>query len=167
MHSLRTQISFEAAHRLYGVPTYSEECRENLHGHSYKILVECSCSNLNEAGMVVDFKYLKKVLKDTIEDKYDHSCILRECDPIKDVIVANCRKVHVVEGNPTAEWMAEHFASEITEAFKLYHLDGVDVERIEVQETENNIAIWTPYAKLQVVPESLTNVSLGSEVIPL
>jgi len=142
MNIVRTQISFEAAHRLYDVATYSEACRTCLHGHSYKVAVECSCDKLNDAGMVVDFKLLKEIIKETIEDKYDHSCILRECDPLKDAIVKECRKVHVVEANPTAEWMAQLFASDIDAALAANGLSNIHVQRLGVQETENNIAIW-------------------------
>lgn len=139
-YSLKTQISFEAAHRLYDVDTYSEECRTNLHGHSYKVTVYASCGTcLNDAGMVVDFKLLKKIIREAIEDKYDHSCILLFDDPLCEPIKANCKKVHIVYENPTAEWMAKTFFDELAESI---YLDDVDVTRVEVQETENNIAIY-------------------------
>ena len=63
MYKLQTQIEFEAAHRLYDVDTYSEECRNNIHGHSYKVTFIIGRDELNSAGMVIDFKLLKKVLK--------------------------------------------------------------------------------------------------------
>lgn len=141
MYSIKTQISFEAAHRLYDVATYSRECSDNLHGHSYKVNVIISCTKLNDASMVADFKAIKQILKKVIEDKYDHSCIIRECDPLKDAIVANCDKVHVVEGNPTAEWMAKLFADQIEAGIAF--CPELTVEQVEVQETEHNIAIWT------------------------
>lgn len=143
MHSIRTCISFEAAHRLYDVVTYSRECSDNLHGHSYKVFVNCSCNDLNSAGMVIDFKLLKKILKTAIEDKYDHSCIIRDCDPLKKALLTNCKKVVVVEESPTAEWMAKEFAFDIqTELNKYAISENVIVNRVEVQETENNTAIW-------------------------
>ena len=141
MYSIKTQLSFEAAHRLYDIATYSKECSDNLHGHSYKVNIEISCSSLNDASMVVDFKLIKTLLKEVIEKPYDHSCIIRECDPLKDAIVANCNKVHVVEGNPTAEWMSKTFFDMISKS--LDYCPELRVERVEVQETENNIAVWT------------------------
>ena len=137
---VETYFSFEAAHRLYDTETYSEECRNNLHGHSYVVRVVVSSSNLNNAGMVIDFKLLKKILKETIEDKYDHSCILRSCDPLAKVVKENCKKVHIVEENPTAEWMAKKFYNEILYALASY---PIDVEKVSVQETEHNIATFT------------------------
>ncbi len=143
MNSIRVCVSFEAAHRLYDVETYSKECSDNLHGHSYKVLVECTCRYLNDAGMVIDFKLFKEILKMVIEDKYDHSCIIRDCDPLKDALIANCKKVVVVQSSPTAEWMAEEFGLSLqAELYRCYELEDLLVRRVEVQETENNVAIW-------------------------
>lgn len=46
MYTVQTQTSFEAAHRLYNVDTYSEECRNNIHGHSYKVTIVVGRANL-------------------------------------------------------------------------------------------------------------------------
>ena len=141
-YSLKTQVSFEAAHRLYDVNTYSEECRTNLHGHSYKVTVYVGNTQiLNDAGMVVDFKQIKQIIKSCIEDKYDHSCILKSNDPLCKPISENCKKVIIVDENPTAEWMAHEFCIEINSAIP-DELQSLHVFRIEVQETENNIAIY-------------------------
>ena len=140
MYSVETKVSFEAAHRLYDVNTYSEECRNNLHGHSYKVTVVVGRDELNDAGMVIDFKLLKKVIRENIEDVYDHSCILKSNDPIAPVIFDNCKKVHIVNDNPTAEWISKVFR-EILET-KLKEIDKkCKVISVAVQETENNIAI--------------------------
>ena len=143
MYEVKTKVSFEAAHRLYNVDTYSSECRDNLHGHSYKVEVLVGVNDLNNAGMVIDFKLLKKIIKDVIEDKYDHSCILRESDPIAGVIKENCKKVILVEDSPTAEWMAKEFYDMIEDEIHIYHFN-VHVMSLAVQETENNIAYYLP-----------------------
>lgn len=141
MHKLKTTISYEYAHRLYDVATYSEECRNNIHGHSGYLTVVVGRKTLNEAGMVIDFKLLKKILKECIEDVYDHSCILKSTDPISGTIVNNCNKVHIVSENPTAEWMAKHFYEAIQS--ELNKVDPhVVVTSVEVQETDRNIAIY-------------------------
>lgn len=161
MYEVKTQVSFEAAHRLYNVDTYSEACKFNLHGHSYKVVVYANrnlvenmptdlitgkcipCPELlNSAGMVVDFKLLKEILKEAIEDPFDHSCILVSSDPLCEPIKANCKKVHIVDENPTAEWMAKHFFELVNEALAK-KCPQVIVRQVEVQETENNIAIYT------------------------
>lgn len=141
MYEVKTTINFEAAHRLYDVATYSEECRKNLHGHSYKVTVYIAREKLNDASMVIDFKLLKKILKEVIEDKYDHSCILRSIDPVAEHVKANCDKVRIVEENPTAEWMAMQFYYDILEALNQED-NQLLVNRVEVQETEKNIACY-------------------------
>lgn len=143
MYTVKTKITFEAAHRLYDVDTYSSECQDNLHGHSYCIEVVIGVNNLNTAGMVIDFKLLKKIIKDVIEDKYDHSCILRNSDPIAKVIKANCKKVILVDESPTAEWMTKKFYDMIEDKLHIYGSD-IHVISVAVQETENNIAIYYP-----------------------
>ena len=143
MYKLQTAISFETAHRLYDVATYSEECRNNLHGHSYILTLVVGRKKLNDASMVIDFKLLKKILREEIEDVYDHSCIVKSNDPLAEPLKTNCKKVHIVDTNPTAEWMSEYFANIIQKG-----IDKVDKEikviSVAVQETERNIAIYEP-----------------------
>ena len=143
MNTIISTFSFEAAHRLYNVNTYSEECRRNLHGHSYRMTVYLSRLNPDDSGMVMDFKKFKKIVNDTVIDRYDHSCILRECDPILPVIRENCEKVYSYEESPTAEWMAKWFYKLLDERFKLEDKELI-LQKVEVQETENNIASYSP-----------------------
>lgn len=141
MYKLKTQVEFECAHRLYNVDTYSEECRKNIHGHSYKATVVVSRNSLNSAGMVIDFKLLKKIINEKIVDKYDHAIVLREADPVLDIINSNCDKVVHVPESPTAEWMAEIFYTGLEEAIK--EIDSeIAIVYVAVQETSHNIAIY-------------------------
>jgi len=144
MYTIETVISFEAAHRLYDVDTYSKECADSVHGHSYKVRVVACRRSQNDAGMVVDFKLFKKIIKEQIEQKYDHSIILRSCDPLVEAFakVAPEQHINVVEGSPTAEWMAEEYFDVLENEF--YRLDHeVKVVSVSVQETENNIATFS------------------------
>jgi len=141
MNLVKTQVSFEAAHRLYDVATYTEACRDNVHGHSYKVMITIGRAKLNDAGMVMDFKQFKEIVNRCIADVYDHSCILKSDDPLAEPIKTHCKKVHIVDDNPTAEWMATTYA-EIVED-ELHKVDpDVYVYELGVQETENNIAIY-------------------------
>ena len=142
MITLKTSFECETAHRLFNVATYSEECRDNLHGHSYKYTVEVARkdSGLNEANMIVDFKLLKETLKKFIK-KYDHSVIIKKDDPLCESLLANCKKVNVVNENPTAEWMVKTFPNALN---YLFDEDGLDIEvvSLEIAETTGNIAVW-------------------------
>ena len=141
MFFVKTQINFEAAHRLYNVNTFSKECRENIHGHSYKVTIVVGRDNLNSSNMVVDFKLLKKVVKEKIETPFDHACVLNIDDPLVESVNNSCKKVIVTKNNPTAEWMAKEFFNKIR--VSLLSLDSqLVVKEVRVQETENNIAIY-------------------------
>ena len=54
---------FDAAHRLPGV----EVC-QYLHGHTWKVVVVVESDKLNDKGMVVDFREIKKAWKE-----FDHN----------------------------------------------------------------------------------------------
>lgn len=145
MITLRTHFECEIAHRLFNVDTYSEECRDNIHGHSYKFDIEVARKKhdneeLNNAGMIVDFKLLKETLKE-FEHKYDHSVIIRDTDPLMQPLLDNCKKVNVCYQNPTAEWMVLTFSKELNDLFDKYNLEIETVE-LHIAETTGNIAIW-------------------------
>lgn len=142
MITIKTSFECETAHRLFNVATYSEECRDNIHGHSYKYVVEVARkdSGLNEANMIVDFKLLKQTIKQ-FEKKYDHSVIIKRDDPLCELLLRNCKKVNVVDENPTAEWMVSSFPKELNDLFNQNKLN-IEVVSLEIAETTGNIAIW-------------------------
>ncbi len=67
MWRLSVDKKFSAAHQL---TNYNGPC-ENLHGHSWKVQTVVEGSELNESGLVIDFRELKDILKE-IHDKFDH-----------------------------------------------------------------------------------------------
>ena len=87
--------------------------------------------------------FLKKVMKE-IEDKYDHSIILSDEDPLVAAFkeLAPEQKLNIVYCSPTAEWMAETYFHTIQR-----ELDRIDekiqVVSVSVQETEKNIATYS------------------------
>ena len=67
MYELIVETEFSAAHRLRG---YRGAC-ENLHGHNWRVELVAAGDNLNRAGMVMDFKDLKRILRD-VTSRFDH-----------------------------------------------------------------------------------------------
>lgn len=63
MFEITVEDSFSAAHRLLN---YHGKC-ENPHGHNWIVKVSLSGDILDDAGMLVDFKVVKKLLKETLE----------------------------------------------------------------------------------------------------
>ena len=67
MFEIEIRRTFAAAHQLKG---YDGDCR-NLHGHNYSVVVTVHASELNNVGIALDFKKLKKCLDEVI-GAYDH-----------------------------------------------------------------------------------------------
>jgi 6-pyruvoyltetrahydropterin/6-carboxytetrahydropterin synthase len=70
VYELTVKGHFDAAHHLYGYPG---ECR-NLHGHTWDVEVTVGGSELDDIGIVYDFKTLKDDLSSVL-DEYDHALI--------------------------------------------------------------------------------------------
>jgi len=64
-------VVFDSAHFL---DEYDGKCG-NLHGGRYELTVHVKGPINPDTGMVVDFTYLQKVLKEKIIDKFDHHCL--------------------------------------------------------------------------------------------
>jgi 6-pyruvoyltetrahydropterin/6-carboxytetrahydropterin synthase len=89
---------FNAAHRLYRKDWTDEKndsvfgkCNNpNFHGHNYELIVSVTDDIDNETGYVIDIKVLKDIIKEEIEDAFDHKNLNLEVEEFKDL-------------NPTAE----------------------------------------------------------------
>jgi 6-pyruvoyltetrahydropterin/6-carboxytetrahydropterin synthase len=94
MFELTVHDEFSAAHRLRG---YEGKC-ERLHGHNYKVCVVLRADELDDIGMVVDFKQVKAALDEALQ-QLDHT-LLNDTEPFR-------------ETNPTAENIAKWIAEEL------------------------------------------------------
>ena len=67
MYTLRVEGAFEAAHR---VVNYPGKC-DRLHGHNWVVEATFQGRELDELGMLIDFKIAKKALAAILDD-FDH-----------------------------------------------------------------------------------------------
>ena len=89
---------FNAAHRLYRKDWSHEKndaifgkCNNpNFHGHNYELIVSVTGEIDKETGYVIDMKVLKDLIKDEVEDAFDHKNLNLEVPEFKKL-------------NPTAE----------------------------------------------------------------
>jgi 6-pyruvoyltetrahydropterin/6-carboxytetrahydropterin synthase len=65
---LKTLLDFASAHSLRAYPG---DCAK-LHGHNWKIEVQVMGTQLNEIGMVIDFKEIKRHAKEVVKE-LDHT----------------------------------------------------------------------------------------------
>ena len=65
---LNTTFHFAASHYL---TNYHGKC-ENLHGHNYKLIVTIE-GEMKSDGMVMDYKEIKRLVKEKAINKLDHS----------------------------------------------------------------------------------------------
>lgn len=89
---------FNAAHRLYR-KDWSDDKNEqvfgkcsnpNFHGHNYELIVSVTGKINKQTGFVIDMKILKQIIKDEVEDAFDHKNLNVEVVEFKNL-------------NPTAE----------------------------------------------------------------
>jgi 6-pyruvoyltetrahydropterin/6-carboxytetrahydropterin synthase len=119
IYSIKKTIEIAGAHKL--CLDYNSPCK-NLHGHNWFITVEVSSNKLDQNGMILDFKYLKTLLENTIISKLDHQNLNE-----------------VLDFNPTAEQIAQWILNELNEEFLGTALQCTCVE---VQESRDNVATY-------------------------
>lgn len=84
---------FNAAHRLHN-PKWSDEknktvfglCNNpNFHGHNYEMEVSVTGEVDPDTGYLIDLKILKDVIKNEIENRFDHKNLNIETEEFKDL----------------------------------------------------------------------------------
>ena len=112
MFELKLTTFFSAAHSLRN---YKGQCEHN-HGHNWEVEVVVSSSDLNDQGMVMDFKELRELLEGVIES-FDHKC-LNDIKPFDEV-------------NPTTENISREIYKQLASILP----SGMKVARVTSYET--------------------------------
>jgi len=113
-YTMKIITDFAAAHLLRDYPG---ECNR-LHGHNWKVEVEITTRALDNVGMGVDFKVIKRITKDYL-DRWDHRH-LNEIPPFDEI-------------NPTAENISANIYKQLGAQL---NSDNVKVSAITLWETE-------------------------------
>jgi len=135
------EFKFEMAHALKG---YDGPCR-NIHGHSYELKVTISGhpitdENNPKLGMVMDFGDLKKIVRKTIVDEFDHALVLYNKMPESLVaeLKENFDRILMLAYQPTSELMIIDFANRI----KAELPKGISLKYLLLRETITSYAEW-------------------------
>jgi len=131
MLTVSKQCQFDAAHVL---TRHEGQCR-NLHGHTYRVIVEVAEAE-DGRDMVIDFKDLKQVIREVILERFDHAFIYNEASAseceIATVIAKHGMKSVGLPFRSTAENLARHFYLSLAER--------VNVASVKVYETPESCA---------------------------
>ncbi len=123
MFELTVEAGFSSGHYLRN---YHGKC-ENPHGHNYKVRVTLAGKELDAAGLLLDFKLLKNVMRPVI-DRIDHQ-MLNDLDPF-------------ITLNPSAENIAHYFYQQTNEQLHEMTSGRVRVKDCTIWETDNCSATY-------------------------
>ena len=124
MYEVTVEDSFAAGHYLRD---YKGKC-ENPHGHNYKVRVTLTGPTLDKAGLLLDFKDLKEVMKLVI-DRLDHQ-MLNEIEPF-------------IALNPSAENLAKYFYDQTNGRLQSLTSGRVAVKDVTIWETDTTTARYS------------------------
>lgn len=136
------QFDFEMAHAL---DCHDGKCH-NIHGHTYQLAVTFigepeDAIGTPKDGMVIDFADLKKIVKHSIVDVYDHALVLRDNSRFLGVLDTKINERLILKPyQPTCENMLIDFVEIIQENLKGYH--GVELHSVLLRETLTSYAEW-------------------------
>lgn len=135
------EFTFEMAHALLG---YGGNCKY-VHGHSYGLSVTVIGNPVEDEtnpklGMVIDFGDLKKIVKETVVDLFDHALVLNSKTPHdsfnREQELFN--KLIFVDYQPTSENLVADFADRIAKKLP----DEIKLFSLRLRETATSYADW-------------------------
>jgi 6-pyruvoyltetrahydropterin/6-carboxytetrahydropterin synthase len=124
MYEVTVEAGFSSGHYLRN---YQGKC-ENPHGHNYKVRVTLAGRELDETGLLLDFKLLKNILKPTV-DCLDHQ-MLNDIQPFTEL-------------NPSAENLARYFYDATSRELERITGGRVRVKDCTIWETDSTTATYS------------------------
>jgi 6-pyruvoyltetrahydropterin/6-carboxytetrahydropterin synthase len=121
MFEVTVEAGFSSGHYLRN---YQGKC-ENPHGHNYRVLVTLAGAELDQTGLLLDFKLLKNLLKPVV-DYLDHQMI-NDLAPFTEI-------------NPSAENLARYFYDQTSLQLQALTSGRVSVKDCTVFETDTSFA---------------------------
>jgi 6-pyruvoyltetrahydropterin/6-carboxytetrahydropterin synthase len=121
MFEVTVEAGFSSGHYLRN---YQGKC-ENPHGHNYKVFVTLIGEQLDETGLLLDFKLLKHLLRPVV-DYLDHQMI-NDLKPFDEL-------------NPSAENLARYFYQQTAQQLSDMTGGRVRVKDATVYETDTSFA---------------------------
>jgi 6-pyruvoyltetrahydropterin/6-carboxytetrahydropterin synthase len=121
MYEVTVERGFSSGHYLRN---YKGKC-ENPHGHNYKVRITLCGEGLDGAGLLLDFRDLKQVMRPVIE-RIDHQ-MLNDLKPFTEI-------------NPSAENLARYFYESLNEQLRG---EAIRVKTVTIFETDTTAAVYS------------------------
>lgn len=139
MATLTRVFAFDAAHR---VMNERVKCF-NLHGHRFQVELTFEFTEKSALGYAIDFKELKRIAGDWLDEMFDHATIL---NPLDTELIELCKRMgfrmYIMglgrEGdfNPSAENLASEIFFSIRKLFE-YSGEPIRLKNVRLYETPN------------------------------
>ena len=139
MLSLTKIFHFEAAHAIYG---YNGACAR-LHGHSYELHVSVGAKSdiqnyIEDTGMIIDLRILKKLVQGALLSELDHKTILSG----KYISTTNSHiapeDLVIFPAEPTVENMLLYIKRKLEEVLP----QNIQLISLKLYETKDSLAEW-------------------------
>ena len=123
MFEITVEAHFSSGHHLRN---YHGRC-ENPHGHNYRVCVTVAGEELEDNGLLLDFKQLKAIIQPVV-DSLDHQMI-NDLPPFTEL-------------NPSAENLARYFFEQICGGIQEATASRVKLKRCVLYETDRSSAAY-------------------------
>lgn len=139
MLKLTKIFHFETAHAIHG---YEGACK-NIHGHSYELHVTVTAAaNTDDyipaPGFVIDFKEIKKIVKEQVIVNLDHKLLLSKQFILENKYTSQQENIKVWDIEPTAENLLLYIKKVLTASLPSF----VQLSYLKLYETKDSYAEW-------------------------
>lgn len=139
---LTKSFTFEMAHAL---PGHDGPCK-HIHGHTYELFVTIMGTPIEDPsspkfGMIMDFKDIKSLVRETVTDEFDHALVMRRdtAEMLKDssgnVLF---HRLILTDYQPTTENLVSEFARRLQQKLPQH----VKLHSLRLRETMTSYAEW-------------------------
>lgn len=139
MLSLTKIFRFEAAHAIYG---YNGACAR-LHGHSYELHICVGAKTdvqnyIEDTGMILDLKILKKLVQDTLLSELDHKTVLSDKYISATSFYIAPEDIVIFPAEPTVENILLYIKRKIEDVLP----PDIELISMKLYETRDSLAEW-------------------------
>ena len=131
MYTVTKEVHFCYGHRLLN---HQGKCR-HLHGHNATAVIRLEAEQLDQLGMVCDFKDIGDYVKEWINQTLDHNMLLHKADPVLPMLQEAGERLYIMPVNPTAENIAKLIFDRVLEG-------GFPVVEVSIYETDSALASY-------------------------